>query len=177
MISERAISGIVLADIRKYVGIIAVDEPGLREHLIAQRNAETTHKQKADKAQAKALQKRLSELEQLIPKLFEEMVLGSLSESVCHSMIAKYEQEKRDKFETLEAVNRRLELLAQDEQDVESFLAAIKRYVSVDSLDRSMLLELIDNIEIGKVTGTGKEKTRGIVIHYKFVGNVHGVVP
>ena len=44
----------------------------------------------------------------------------------------------------------------------------------MEELDREMLTELIDHIEIGKSTGhaASKSKSRDIVIHYKFVGHI-----
>lgn len=172
MIREHAVATLVLEDIRNYAGKIAVDENGLRQDLINQRNAETAKQQKADRVLLKSLQKRLAELEQIISNLYEDKVLGKLSEAVCHSMIAKYEQEQAEKKEALRILDGKLAELEKDAQDVESFLAAIRKYMSVEQLDREMLLELIDRIEIGKSTGTGKEKVRDIVIHYNFVGHI-----
>lgn len=174
MIMESAVTAFVLNDIRRYAARIALDEDGLRKNLIRQRNAESEKRKKADMTQANALQKRLSELGQIIANLYEDKVLGKLSESVCHSMIGKYEREQAEKTEALRVINERLAILERDEQDVDSFIAAIKKYVAVEQLDREMLTELVDHIEIGKSTGhaASKDKSRDIVIHYKFVGHI-----
>jgi DNA invertase Pin-like site-specific DNA recombinase len=179
MIREHAVAAFVLDDIRKHAQGIALNEDALRQELLRQRNAENEKRQKTDREQVKALQKRLSELERLISGLYEDKILGNLSESVCHSMIGKYEREQAEKAEALRVVNERLALLARDERDVDSFIAAIRKYVAVERLDREMLLELVDHIEIGKSTGhaASKDKTRDIVIHYKFVGHIHTVIP
>jgi len=172
MISERAISAVVLEDIRWYVGKIAVDGEGLRQELLAQRQSETAQQQKSARTQAKALRGRLAELARIVAALYEDKVLGKLSEGTCHAMIAKYEQEQAEKEAALAALNERLAALDKDAQDVDSFLAAIRKYVAIEQLDREMLLELIEHIDIGKSTGTGKDKSREIVIHYNFVGRV-----
>jgi len=172
MIRESAVATLVLEDIRKYAGKIKVDESGLRQDLINQKRLDTAKQQKADKAQLKSLQNRLAELGQIISNLYEDKVLGKLSETVCNSMIAKYEQEQTEKTEALRILDGKLAEFEKDAQDVNSFLAAVKKYVAVEQLDREMLLELIDRIEIGKSTGTGKEKVRDIVIHYNFVGYI-----
>ena len=174
MIMENAVTAIILNDIRGFAGQIAVDEEGLRQDLLRKRNTETAKRQKSDKAQSKALQKRLFELEQLISNLYEDKVLGNLSDSVCHTMIGKYEREKEEKARALELVNGRLAAAERDTRDIDSFIETIKKYLTVESLDRAMLLELVDYIQIGKSAGhaASKDKTREIVIHYNFAGNV-----
>ena len=51
-------------------------------------------------------------------------------------------------------------------------MQAVRKYVAVEALDREMLLELVDHIEVGERFIKGKQKYRDIVIHYKFVGRV-----
>ena len=135
---------------------------------------ETAKQQKSDRVQLKSPQKRLAELALIISNLYEDKVLGKLSETVCYSMIGKYEQEQAEKKESLRILDGKLAELEKDAQDVDSFLAAIKKYVAVEQLDREMLLELIDHIDIGKSTGhaASKEKVRDIVVHYNFVGHI-----
>ena len=61
--------------------------------MIRQRNIDTEPQRKANKAQIKALQNKLSELDRLIQSLYEEKVLSGVSEKVYRDLMAKYERE------------------------------------------------------------------------------------
>ena len=99
-------------------------------------------------------------------------MLGSVPNAVFKNLMQGYEQERQDKAAALEETERRLAESAQNDRDVESFLSAVKKYVALESLDREMLLELVDFIEIGERFEKGKQKYRDIVIHYQFMGAI-----
>jgi len=104
----------------------------------------------------------------------EDKVLGSVPDAVFNNLIRGYEQERQEKAAALEETERRLAENAQNDRDVESFLAAVKKYVALESLDREMLLELVDFVEVGeRLEGEGK-KYRDITIHYQFMGAIEG---
>ena len=101
-------------------------------------------------------------------------MLGSVPDAVFNNLIRGYEQERQEKAAALEETERRLAENAQNDRDVESFLAAVKKYVALESLDREMLLELVDFVEVGeRLEGEGK-KYRDITIHYQFMGAIEG---
>ena len=91
---------------------------------------------------------------------------------MCANLIQKYETERVEKAAQLEETLQRLTQAEQDDNDIERFLEAVKRYVAVEALDREMLLELIDFIEVGQQTVQDGKKTRDVTIHYKFVGKI-----
>lgn len=163
---------LVLTDIQKHASRALTDENEIRQELISQRNSESIKQRKADKAQIKTLQNRLSELDRLMQSLYEDKVLGSVPETVFKTLMMKYETERTEKSETLQVLSNKLAENEQDEQNVDSFINAIKKYVSVEQLDRQMLLEIIDHIEIGERREKDNQMYRDITIHYKFVGKI-----
>jgi len=171
-INERILVELVLEDLRKHTSRVLSDEEGLRQDLISQCSKESLRQYKADKEQLRRTQGRLLELEQLIQSLYEDRVLGSLSDIMCKTLMAKYEQEREEKSALLQDLTAKLAETEQDEQNIDSFLTAIKKYVAVEQLDREMLLELIDVIEIGERQIKNGQKYRDITIHYNFVGKI-----
>jgi len=172
-ITMEDITQLVLDDIRHYVGRAVCDEKALRQELKALKDQDSAARKKADRSQQKALVSRLNELERLTQSLYEDKVKGAIPEAVCQNLIQKYEAERVEKVAQLEEILQRLAQAEQDDNDVERFLEAVKRYVAIETLDREMLLELIDFIEIGQlaVQDDGK-KSRDVTIHYKFVGKI-----
>lgn len=101
---------------------------------------------KTDKSTLKATEKRLAELERLTQALYEDKVLGTVSEAVFKSLIVKYEAERTEKQSLVQTLKQKLADTAQDERDIEQYLQSIKKYAAIEQLDREMLLELIKYI-------------------------------
>ena len=54
----------------------------------------------------------------------------------------------------------------------EAFLAAIRKFMQMETLTAPLLRELIERIEVFETEGTGKNRTQRVVIHYRFVGYI-----
>ena len=52
------------------------------------------------------------------------------------------------------------------------FLAAVRKFMKMDTLTAPLLRELIDRIDVYETEGTGKNRTQRVVIHYRFVGYI-----
>lgn len=124
---------------------------------------------RADRTTLKATEKRLAELERLTQALYEDKVLGTVPEAVFKNLLTKYEAERVEKQSLAQSLKQKLADTAQDERDIEQYLANIRKYVAVEQLDREMLLELINYIEIGERGEKDGQKYRDIVIHYNLV--------
>ena len=51
----------------------------------------------------------------------------------------------------------------------DTFLAAVRRFMDMETLTAPLLQELIDRIEVHEMEGRGKDRTQRIVIYYRFV--------
>jgi hypothetical protein len=171
-ISLLNLEKLILAELRKHSARVISDENGYREELLAQRNEGKTTQRKSDETKLKKLQRRVDELERLIQAAYEDKVLGSLSVESFKKLAAKYEGERDELTVAIDEIQSRLAESDSDLADVDSFLAAMKKYASIEQLDREILLELIDKIEIGEVVVEDGEKVRDVVIHYRFVDTI-----
>lgn len=163
------LSELVLDDIRRRAKCVLEDEDRVRRELLESKSRQGDRQQKADKSTLKATEKRLGELERLTQALYEDKVLGSVPEAVFKSLMAKYEAERVEKQELVQALKQRLTDTAKDERDIEQYLQSIRKYVAIEQLDREMLLELIHYIEIGERKELDGQKFRDIIIHYNLI--------
>ena len=168
-IYQRPLSEIVLEDIRSRAKRVIEDEQKVRQDLLEEMTNQNAAKQKADKTLLKATKKRIAELERLTQALYEDKVLGTVPDNVFKSLMARYEAEREEKEFTAKELTEKLSQTAQSEKDIEIYLERIRKYVAVESLDREMLLELINCIDIGERKQLGNQKYRDIVIHYNLV--------
>lgn len=83
--------------------------------------------------------------------------------------MAKYEAERVEKQELIRELTEKLSQTAKSERDIETYLERIRKYIAVETLDREMLLELINCIDVGERKQSGNQKFRDIVIHYNLV--------
>ena len=163
------LSELVLDDIQNRARRVLEDESKVRQSLIDSKEKQGAQQMKADKSNLKTIEKRLIELEKLTQSLYEDKVLGSIPEAVFKNLIGKYEDERVEKLALVQELKKRLADTAQDEQDIEKYIQNIKKYVAVEQLDREMLLELINYIEIGERQIIEGQKFRDVIIHYNLV--------
>jgi len=85
-------------------------------------------------------------------------------------LMQKNEQERLAKAERLDALLSEVNKAEQETADIQSWTALIRKYLDVQELDRSIVDELIDYIEIGERTIVDGQQHQDIKIFYRFVG-------
>jgi hypothetical protein len=118
-------------------------------------------------ALAKA-ENRISELDLIIKRLYEDNVTGKLTDERFVKLSRDYEREQDEQKALIEATRRELKERERSRANVKSFIAATKKYTDLQELDATVLREFIDRIYVSAVDKTAK--TREIEIVYNFIG-------
>ena len=84
----------------------------------------------------------------------------------------KYEVERMALKSKITALRKKLSESGKQQQQRESFILAVRRFMQMDYLTAPLLRELIDRIDVFETEGIGKNRTQRIVIYYRFVGYV-----
>lgn len=117
--------------------------------------------------------KRCEELDKIICKLYEDNVLGKISDGRYEAMSRGYEEEQEEIRKALPQLKSRLEELERQTDSADKFINVIRKYTIIDKLDAAVLNELIDKIVVHH-----KEKTEDgqmfqqVEIFYRFVGRI-----
>ena len=148
---------------------IIVDEEKARERFNRNRAKSSEQNRYSEERQLRSIKNRLAELDKLIESAFEEKVLGSLPESVCVKLCAKYQAERVGLEKNGEEIEQRLAEADRDEKDVDEYIRRLKRYANCETLTREMCIQLIDFITIGE--RNGQTDVRDIQIYYKLTCN------
>ena len=162
---------LVLADLQRVMSFVAKYEDAFV--AITKRNAELQSSKEIDMnrkllAKSKA---RAKELDTIIQKLYEDNVLGKLSDERFLKLSASYEQEQGRLQELIEELEVYVEQQERKAVNVETFLATAKKYTDITELTPTIVNELIDRIEIHKREKRyDKKNTQQIDIYYNFVG-------
>jgi len=167
-ILESDLKEVVISDIREKAGEVLQDENAARERFYAIKAQTNGTRLNADRNALKKVNKRLAELDKLLQAAFEKSVLGGESSEVFTEYARKYEAEKQELTKQAKQLSASIEQQSKTENDVETFIALMKKYANISELDRATAVELIDHITIS----ASAVKPREIVIYYNLIGNV-----
>ncbi|CCX57039.1 tnpX site-specific recombinase [Veillonella sp. CAG:933] len=105
-------------------------------------------------------------------KLYEDKVSGAISEASFALLIEKNEQERVQKAERLDTLLAGERKSQQDIANIQRWAGTVRQYLDLQDLNRDIVEELIDHIEIGERTVIDGQKHQDIKIYYRFVGLV-----
>ena len=111
---------------------------------------------------------RIAELDRIISRLYEDNVIGKLSDERFIKMSHDYELEQSNLKSMAEVLRKDLKQQEQQKTNVRAFIAAVKKYTDLQELDAAVLRAFIDRIEVSHVDK--KSRTREITIVYNFIG-------
>jgi DNA invertase Pin-like site-specific DNA recombinase len=167
-ITENCLHKLVIADIRDKAGEILQDENAVRERFYAIKAKSSGAQLNHDRRALKKVNKRLEDLDNLIQAAFEKSVLGCGSPDMFTTLSKKYEAEKHGLAKQAQELTSSIENQSQTENDVDTFIALMKKHSDITELDRATVVELIDHITVSASSITPRE----IVIYYNLMGNV-----
>ena len=171
-IYEQTLAQIVTAEIKTHASAVALDEGAVIDRL--KRNIAHYDEQRlADaKQEISKLRRRVQELETMTAKLYEDKYTGAVSEGTFMVLAQKNEQERLAKAERLDALLSEVDKAQQETAAIHNWAAIIRKYLDLQELDRTVIDELIDHIEIGERTVVDGQRQQDIKVFYRFVGLV-----
>ena len=134
----------------------------------ASRKAELAQKRKA----LSGAQKRMEELDKIIQRLYEDSVLGKLSDARYMKLSAQYETEQAEIGRLAKALKQEIESEAGQVADVGRFLQLADWYSDLQELDAATVNELIEKIVIHSPEKIGGKKHVTIEVYFTYVGKI-----
>ena len=141
---------------------IVVDENYKRIQVTQKKSLESLNKMLA----------RDKELDTLCEKVFEEKILGNLSEDRFLKLSQKYEDEQ---FELKAQIKYMKKVVAEEkahELNADGFLKIVRKYSNIEELTTELLHEFIDKIIVHHKEKVLGETIQRVEIYYKMIGQV-----
>ena len=139
----------------------------VQEAQSSQQTAEVK-KQRTRLATAK---QRVSELEVLLCKIYEDNILGKLSDSRYATLDAQYEKEQSELTVEISDLEKAIKSYEKHEKDADRFIALIDKYENFDKLTIAMLNEFIEKILVHERDRKDSiQTTQEVEIYFNFVG-------
>ena len=172
-VSLETLTDAVLEDIQAYARLAVEDEETLLKRLAAQIYKDSTQDLAAKRSKLDEVQKRLAEVETLAQKLFEERTLSNVPDWLFKKMMVSYETEREQLEITIAELSAELSQNENKSENLIEWVDILRKYVIMDSLDRSIITKLIERITVSEAyTVDDGSRQQDIKIFYKFVGSL-----
>lgn len=172
-IKVSALEQIVLQDIRKVCAYVKAYEQEFVEDFRKCSVKESARLQLAAKSELKKAEIRLSEIERIIVKLYEEKVSGTMPEERFELLAKNYETEQAELKQKTEVLKASLAAKEESDSSLAKFVSLVRSYTEVAELTPEILNSFIDKIYIGKPERIDGQRVQEVKIIYKLVGAVN----
>ena len=178
-VREDSLEQVVKMELFKLATYLDHDENAFAELLEHKTNKDSMAERKAAESALVAATARSQELLRLYERVYEDNVNGKVTDDWFMRLSHKYEVEQEELKKQMFDLKNKLERLDTAQNSSGSFIRAIRKFMTMQTLTPIVLQELIDKIEVFPIEGTGKNRTQRLVIHYRFVGCIElpSIVP
>ena len=114
--------------------------------------------------------RRISEIDTMIERLYEDNVLGKIPDDRFSKMMGKYEAEQKALIESVAKAEHSLQTFEQDKVDLRIFLETIRKCTDIDELTPEIINRLIRRIEVHNSEKINGRKCVKIDVYFTAVG-------
>ncbi len=169
-IEARTVHEVVLADIQKHAGQALADRKAMVTEIAERLNLQLSADKEQQKKELRQCKQRVSEIENLYAKLYEDLTRELITEKRFQMLSARFDSEQ----EELTAKIKELEksAIADKEQlsSIEQFAEQISGYAGITELNFKIINQLIEKILVSEPVEVDGQKIQRLTIHYKFIG-------
>ena len=157
--------------IREVIRHASVDREAFAKEIQAELEQKQTVDFTAQKKRTAVCEKRIGELEILIAKIYEDNVLGKLSDKRYETLSNQYEKEQEQLTQEVMEYKTMQEDYENDRKSAARFLALVKRYENFEQLTTVMLNEFVEKIVVHEREKKGRaDSPQKIEIHFNMIG-------
>ena len=171
-IREDVLRDVVLERIRAVTEYIRADVEGLQEEWLMCRREEQEKSIREDKRRLEKSKKRLADIDKLITRIYEDMVLGSLSQERYQKMLEGYEAEQAALNNEVIGLEDWVATREEMEDNVDQFLALLEKYVDIPELTTTIVNEFIKQIIVYAPDKSSGKRTQEVKIVFNFLEEV-----
>ena len=171
-IREDVLRDVVSERIRAVTEYIRADVEGFQEEWLMCRREEQEKSIREDKRRLEKAKKRLADIDKLITRIYEDMVLGSLSQERYQKMLEGYEAEQTALNNEVIGLEDWVATREEMEDNVDQFLALLEKYVDIPELTPTIVNEFIKQIIVYAPDKSSGKRTQKVKIVFNFLEEV-----
>ncbi len=162
---------IVLDDLRRVTHFARQQEALFIQYINRKNNAETRREIERLQRELELMRRRDTELSTLFKRLYEDNVLGRVTNEQFRMLSGEYNEEQKSLKDRIPQTVERIEKLQASITNVTRFIDKAKRYTEINELSGDLLNLFIEKIEVGE-RGERYSRTaeQTIIIHHRDIG-------
>ena len=172
-IQKSALIEIVSGKLRQTIQEIHFDQEAFLKKLEQQSQAQFSKNNKRQRQQLQKDEHRSKEIDSIIQKLYEDNLLGKISDERFVKLSQSYEEEQKQLQTSISDLTEKLAKQQEDSLNISKFMARISKYTELPKLTVEIVNELIDKIVIQKPTGTKRNRIIQVDVYYNFIGKLN----
>ena len=163
----------VLSRLQYWINAVHQDEQAILDRLSKSTMTEQAAASKRAAQEKRRAEKRLTELDNLLAKIYEDRVNEKITERNFSMLSQKYQQEQGELEKKIEALTAQLASTKEQEDGINKWVELIKQFSSPTELTADMLNTLIEKILVHEATkDEDGNRVQEIEIVYRFVGKI-----
>lgn len=169
-IEARTVHEVVLADIQKHAQQALTDRKAMVTDIAERLNLQLSADREQQKKELRQCKQRVSEIENLYAKLYEDMTRELITEKRFQMLSARYDSEQEELTARIKELEK--SAIADKEQlsSIEQFAEQISGYAGITELNFKIINQLIEKILVSEPVEIDGQKIQRLTIHYKFIG-------
>ena len=172
-IQKSALIEIVSDKLRQTIHECQLDQEAFLNKLEQQNRAQFSKDNKRQQLQLQKDEHRFNEIDRIIQQLYEDNLLGKISDERFVKLSQSYEEEQKQLQTSISDLTEKLTKQQEDSLNISKFMARISKYTELPELTVEIVNELIDKIVIHKPTGTKRNRIIQIDNYYNFIGKLN----
>ena len=172
-IQKSALIDIVSDKLRQTIHECQLDQETFLKKIEQQSQAQFCKDSKRQQLQLQKDEYRSKEIDSIIQKLYEDNLLGKISDERFVKLSQSYEEEQKQLQTSISDLTEKLAKQQEDSLNISKFMTRISKYTELPKLTVEIVNELIDKIVIHKPTGTKRNRIIQIDIYYNFIGKLN----
>ena len=172
-IQKSALIEIISDKLRQTIQEAHFNQEAFLKKLEQQSQAQFSKDNKRQRQQLQKDEYRSKEIDNIIQKLYEDNLLGKISNERFVKLSQSYEEEQKQLQTSISDLTEKLAKQQEDSLNISKFMARISKYTELPKLTVEIVNELIDKIVIQKPAGTKRNRIIQVDIYYNFIGKLN----
>ena len=114
--------------------------------------------------------KRVTELDKLMMKLYEDKVAGGVPDEMFKRLSSAYLTEQAELTQVIEVLEKKLSAIDTQKTNTKQFIRLVKKYADLEELTPTILTEFIEKILVYQAEKIGGRKVQNVEIYFRGVG-------
>jgi hypothetical protein len=171
-ITLEQVRELLLGDIQRHASLAAADKELYVAYLMNLSEQEWNGEKASYQKEADRCQQRMSELDVILKRLYEDNIFGKISDERYTSMSSDYEAELKNLKERYYELQSMLTNYNKQSQDAKQFADLVEQYSNITELTEELLNTLIEKIVVHEKEVVDGEIIMRVDIYYRFIGRV-----